>query len=86
MFLIFFQRYKVENLKLLHKVCFNRTGKVPVIKKNIRKFNGFDFDKDSTDYEKKRAMLSKYVYRFKQCARIYRIDSLQVPVSLLNLL
>lgn len=32
---------------------------VAVIKKNIRKFNGFDFDKDDKRFEKKRAQLSK---------------------------
>uniref|UniRef100_A0A1B6CRB1 DEK-C domain-containing protein n=1 Tax=Clastoptera arizonana TaxID=38151 RepID=A0A1B6CRB1_9HEMI len=53
------QRYNIETLKPLHKICFNRVGKPHVIKKNIRKFNGYDFKKDSTEYEKKKQVISK---------------------------
>lgn len=50
---------KAEDLKIIHRTLFDRPGSVAVIKKNIRKFNGFDFDKDDKRFEKKRAQLSK---------------------------
>lgn len=34
------------------------------IKKNIRKFNGFDFDKDSAEYKKKEGVLKGFVLIF----------------------
>lgn len=56
---IFFQSTKLDDLKTLYKVCFGGRGKATLIRKNIRLFNGFGFDKDSDSYEKKKASLTK---------------------------
>jgi len=53
------QRYKSDELKALHKVIFSRVGKTTMIKKNLRKFNGFDFDKESDQFEKKKHVVQK---------------------------
>ncbi|XP_013788278.1 protein DEK-like [Limulus polyphemus] len=53
------QKQKADDLKLLHKFLFNRPGSVSEIKKNIRKFNGFPFTKDSPEFERKKAKLEK---------------------------
>lgn len=53
------QRYKSDELKALHKVIFSRVGKTTMIKKNLRKFNGFDFDKESDQFEKKKHAIQK---------------------------
>jgi len=53
------QRYKSDELKALHKVIFSRVGKTTMIKKNLRKFNGFDFDKESDQFEKKKHAVQK---------------------------
>ncbi|XP_076268882.1 protein Dek isoform X2 [Rhynchophorus ferrugineus] len=46
-------RFKNEDLKILHKILFKTEGKANLLKKNIKKFNGFTFKKDSEDYKKK---------------------------------
>lgn len=38
---------------------FKVPGKTTLIKKNIRKFNGFDFKKDSDEYSKKIATIQR---------------------------
>jgi protein DEK len=53
------QRYKSDELKTLHRVLFGRVGKTTMIKKNLRKFNGFDFDKESDQFEKKKHAVQK---------------------------
>lgn len=53
-------RFKTEDLKLLHRLLFKIPGKTVQIKKNIRKFNGFDFEKDSDAYTKKVASTQKF--------------------------
>lgn len=53
------QRYKSDELKALHRLLFNRVGKTTMIKKNLRKFNGFDFDKESDLFEKKKNAIQK---------------------------
>ncbi|CAH1966803.1 unnamed protein product [Acanthoscelides obtectus] len=52
-------RYKNDDLKTLHRLLFKVNGKTTLVKKNIRKFNGFDFDKDSDEYQKKIASVQK---------------------------
>lgn len=52
-------RFKTEDLKLLHRVLFKTPGKTAIIKKNIKKFNGFDFTKDSDAFSKKVQAVSK---------------------------
>lgn len=39
--------------------CWVLVGQNNEVKKNIRKFNGFPFEKDSKDYEKKNDQLVK---------------------------
>ncbi|XP_030765269.1 protein DEK-like [Sitophilus oryzae] len=46
-------RFKNEDLKILHRILFKTEGKTSLLKKNIKKFNGFVFKKDSDDYKKK---------------------------------
>jgi len=53
------QKMKVVDLKPLHKVLFNRIGSANEIKKNLRKFCGFPFDKDSVEYTRKKASTEK---------------------------
>lgn len=52
-------RFKNDDMKLLHRILFKSQGKSTMIKKNIKKFNGFDFKKDSEEYTKKVASMSK---------------------------
>ncbi|XP_071448526.1 protein DEK-like isoform X3 [Hetaerina americana] len=53
------QKHTSETLKPLYKVLFNRPGKLSLVKRNIRKFNGFDFKVGSDEYLKKRASVVK---------------------------
>nr|CAH7718865.1 unnamed protein product [Callosobruchus chinensis] len=46
-------RFKNDDLKFLHRLLFKVNGKSTLVKKNIRKFNGFNFDKESEEYQKK---------------------------------
>nr|CAI5824446.1 unnamed protein product [Callosobruchus analis] len=46
-------RFKNDDLKPLHRLLFKVNGKSTLVKKNIRKFNGFNFDKESEEYQKK---------------------------------
>ncbi|CAG2063487.1 unnamed protein product [Timema podura] len=57
------QRARVEILKSLHKVLFTKVGKINFIKNNIKKFNGFDFDTGSDQFEKKKVFISKLQVR-----------------------
>ncbi|XP_008196366.1 protein DEK isoform X2 [Tribolium castaneum] len=52
-------RFKNEDMRLLHKILFKLQGKVTMIKKNIKKFNGFEFKKGSEEYSKKVASMTK---------------------------
>lgn len=53
-------RFKNDDLKFLHKLLFKMQGnKHTLLKKNIRKFNGFAFEKDSEEYKKKAESLKK---------------------------
>uniref|UniRef100_A0A3Q3AVJ4 DEK proto-oncogene n=1 Tax=Kryptolebias marmoratus TaxID=37003 RepID=A0A3Q3AVJ4_KRYMA len=52
-------RMKPADLKPLHSILFDRPGKMASIKKNLRLFNGFSFDADSEQYNKKREKLLK---------------------------
>ena len=55
------QSVKAEDLKVLHKLLFKTPGQLQTIKKNIRKFNGFAFEKNSAEYDKKMLLLLKQV-------------------------
>jgi len=52
-------KVKGEELKTLHRVLFGRVGAALTAKKNIRQFSGFTFSKNSTEFEKKRAIVEK---------------------------
>lgn len=52
-------KIKPADLKPLHSILFERPGKLSLIKKNIRQFNGFSFDADSEQFTKKRDKLLK---------------------------
>ncbi|XP_073422203.1 protein DEK [Dendrobates tinctorius] len=56
----FLKKKKCEELRLLHRLLFNRQGTVQMIKKNIGQFNGFPFEKGSDLYKKKEDMLKKF--------------------------
>ncbi|KAM3928483.1 protein DEK isoform 1-T2 [Leptodactylus fuscus] len=56
----FLKKKKCEELRLLHRLLFNRQGTVNMIKKNIGQFNGFPFEKDSEQYKKKEELLKKF--------------------------
>lgn len=52
-------RFKNDDLKILHKILFKTVGKSTMVKKNIKKFNGFDFKRDSDEYNRKIANVLK---------------------------
>ncbi|CAJ0948176.1 unnamed protein product [Ranitomeya imitator] len=56
----FLKKKKCEELRLLHRLLFNRQGTVNMVKKNIGQFNGFPFEKSSDLYKKKEDMLKKF--------------------------
>ncbi|KAJ8402785.1 hypothetical protein AAFF_G00364570 [Aldrovandia affinis] len=56
----FITKMKVEDLKPLHKIIFDRPGAVASVKKNIRQFSGFLFEADSQPYTKKRERMKKF--------------------------
>lgn len=68
-------RFKNDDLRLLHRVIFKTPGKTALIKKNIKKFNGFDFKKDSEEYTKKIAAVQKF--ELKQLKSICEMLDLQ---------
>ncbi|XP_075069229.1 protein DEK [Mixophyes fleayi] len=55
----FLKKKKCEELRLLHRLLFNRMGTVNLVKKTIGQFNGFSFEKGSDLYKKKEEMLKK---------------------------
>lgn len=68
-------RFKSDDLKLLHRILYKTPGKATMIKKNIKKFNGFDFKKDSDEYTKKIANMHKF--EVKQLKSICEMLELQ---------
>ncbi|XP_029361016.1 protein DEK [Echeneis naucrates] len=52
-------KMKPADLKPLHAILFDRPGKMATIKKNLRLFNGFPFNADSEQFNKKRDKLLK---------------------------
>lgn len=53
------EKFKADDLRMLYKLCFEVTGKTTTLKKELKQFQGFGFDKDSTEYKKKQAQLNK---------------------------
>ncbi|XP_068093061.1 protein DEK [Hyperolius riggenbachi] len=56
----FLKKQKCDQLRLLHRLLFNRLGTVNLVKKNIGQFNGFAFEVGSDQYKKKEEMLKKF--------------------------
>ncbi|XP_062925960.1 protein DEK-like [Mobula hypostoma] len=55
----FMSKTKAEDLKILHKILYNRPGSLPTLKKNIRLFTGFSFESGSDQHKKKEEILKK---------------------------
>ncbi|KAH7934229.1 hypothetical protein HPB49_023215 [Dermacentor silvarum] len=53
------KRERLESLNALHRLLFGRPGAPSEIKKNLRKFSGFPFEKDSAEYVKRQKMVAK---------------------------
>lgn len=51
---------RIEVLQTLHQICFDAVGKTNLLKKSLRQFAGFDFDKDDDEYEKKLKETQKF--------------------------
>lgn len=68
-------RFKNDDLKSLHRLLFKSTGKTNMVKKNIRKFNGFDFEKGTDEYNKKLSIIQKL--EIKQLKSICEMLDLQ---------
>lgn len=51
---------RIEVLQTLHQICFEALGKTNLLKKSLRQFAGFDFDKDSNEFEKKLKETQKF--------------------------
>nr|XP_048300302.1 protein DEK-like [Myodes glareolus] len=56
----FLSKKKTDELRNLHKLLYNSPGTVSSLKKNVGQFSGFPFEKGSTQYKKKEAMLKKF--------------------------
>lgn len=56
----FLKKKKCEELRLLHRLLFNRPGTVNLVKKNIGQFSGFSFEAGSEQHKKKEEMLKKF--------------------------
>jgi len=57
----FLNRTRADELKPLYRLLFKQTGKLATIKKHIRLFNGFDFEKDSTEWDARLSILYRFV-------------------------
>lgn len=59
-------------MTLLHRLLFKRPGTAHEIKKNIREFSGFPFDKTDKELESRKHMLEKYTCFPKYCTVLYK--------------
>lgn len=48
-----------ETLKSLHRLCFGTSGTATSRKRDLRRFNGYAFDGNSSEFEKKKVMAMK---------------------------
>ncbi|KAI0226492.1 Protein DEK, partial [Lamellibrachia satsuma] len=53
------KRVHGDELKPLHRVLYHRAGTTTEVKKNIRKFCGFTYAKNSADYDKRVQVIAK---------------------------
>ncbi|XP_058460278.1 protein DEK isoform X1 [Malaya genurostris] len=66
---------KMETLQTLHVFIFEKEGKAPFMKKNIKKFDGFEFDADSDEYKKRLQAAEKLdMKKLAQTAEILELD------------
>jgi hypothetical protein len=67
---------KCETLTTLHTICYDNPGKTNTIKKNLRKFIGFEFDGDSDDYKKRLEATQKIdAAKLKQTCDILKLET-----------
>jgi len=55
------EKTNAEELKTMHRILFLKVAKVTMVKKNIRTFCGYPFDKDSSHYKRADGLLDKIV-------------------------
>ncbi|PFX27900.1 protein DEK-like [Stylophora pistillata] len=68
-------RSSVGELKPLHKLFYGREGRVTEVKRNVRKFNGFAFQKDSKEYEAKKLGVERFTNDgLKRLCEIFDVD------------
>lgn len=48
-----------EGLKSLHRLCYGSQGAATMRKKDLRKFNGYSFNEDSQDFQRKKTLAMK---------------------------
>lgn len=63
-----------DNYSTLHRLLFGVVGVALHRKKNIRRFNGYDFDKDSKQYEAKLAAMRFAHQTFNFILRFFQIS------------
>ena len=56
----FINKVHSEDVKLLHRLLYGRVGSLFELKRNVRKFTGFAFEKDDKEYDKKIQIMCKY--------------------------
>lgn len=67
---------KMDALQTLHLIIYEKEGKAPVMKKNLKKFDGFEFEADSDEYKKRLAAAEKMdAKKLAQTAEILELDS-----------
>ncbi|XP_065889524.1 protein DEK-like [Dysidea avara] len=54
------QRCRIDDLRMLYQICFGVNGKSNAVKKDLKDFQGFGFNKSSDQYSKKRKVLAQY--------------------------
>lgn len=56
----FLSKKKMDKLRNLHKLLYNRPLTVSSLKKNLGQFSGFPFEKESTKYKKKEETFTNF--------------------------
>ena len=64
---------KADELKILYRLCYETTTNVKKgdIKKNLRKFCGWEFAPDSEQYRKKKLLLERYCVSIATLTDVY---------------
>lgn len=67
---------KSENLQVLHTICWDAPGRANMVKKNLRRFNGFDFEDTSDEYKNRReATLKVELSKLKLTADVLDLET-----------